>query len=124
LRFKPLKYIFDRENKSWIKKGNVDSEILIDVLANIDNFDVAVIVSGDSDYRALANVLIAKSKKVIFIGFENNMAWELRQMKHLYLNRIRDLVEFGNKKAPEKTGVPLLDLVYGKNHPLSSKKAK
>jgi len=79
LRVKPLKYIFDEEAARWVKKGNVDTEILIDVFANMEKFDVAVIVSGDSDFRALADVLVSRGKKIIFAGFESNMAWELRR---------------------------------------------
>jgi len=33
-----------------------------------------------------------KGKKIIFIGYEENMAWELRQCWHMYINRIRDIV--------------------------------
>ncbi|MDP3785407.1 MAG: NYN domain-containing protein, partial [bacterium] len=120
-RTKPLKYIYDEERKEWIKKGNVDSEVLLDVLDRLEELDVVVIMSGDSDYKALAQTLAKKGKKVLFAGFEDNMAWELRQMKHLYLNRVREAVELGaNKKAPEKTGVPLLSLVYSRQELLSS----
>lgn len=30
-----------------------------------------------------------KGKGIIFIGYEENMAWELRQCKHVYVNRIK-----------------------------------
>ena len=119
IKEKSLKYIFDPQLKRMIKKGNVDTEITIDALVNLKDLDVIVVLSGDSDYKALAEEVLRQRKKIVFIGFEENMAWELRQIKHLYLNRIRDSVDLGNKKAPEKTGVPLLNYLYQKEFNLS-----
>ncbi|MGB9706939.1 MAG: leucine--tRNA ligase, partial [Microgenomates group bacterium] len=119
VKTKPLKYIFDPQMGKTIKKGNVDSEIILDVLETEKDVDLVVIVSGDSHYLSLGKKLLKRSKKVLFVGFEENMAWELRQMKHLYLNRIREKIEFGAKKAPAKTGVPLLDYLYHKELCLS-----
>jgi leucyl-tRNA synthetase family protein len=93
IKTKPLKYIYDHQLKKVVKKGNVDAEILIDALGDVDNYDIAIIVSGDSDYLSLAEKLLERGKKVLFVGFEWNMAWELRQKKHLYLNRIREKIE-------------------------------
>lgn len=30
----------------------------------------------------------------LYHAYEENMAWELRQYWHIYLNRIRDIIEF------------------------------
>ena len=35
------------------------------------------------------SVVYDKKKNILFIGYEENMAWELRQCWHLYLNRIK-----------------------------------
>lgn len=75
----------------FMKKADVDIEITLDVVRNIDNLDVAVVMSGDSDYLELKNyVVYDKKKNILFIGYEENMAWELRQCWHLYLNRIKE----------------------------------
>jgi len=75
------------------KKGNMDVEIVLDVVRNINYLDVVIIVSGDSDFYELKNYAVyEKGKKIIFIGYEENMAWELRQCWHMYINRIRDIV--------------------------------
>jgi len=77
----------------FVKKADVDVEITLDVVRNIDNLDVVIIVSGDSDFLELKNyVLYDKKKNILFIGYEENMAWELRQCWHLYVNRIKDEV--------------------------------
>ena len=48
---KPLKYI---PVKNWfVRKGDVDIEITLDVVRTIDDLDVVMIMSGDSDYYAL-----------------------------------------------------------------------
>ncbi len=74
----------------FMKKGDVDVEIVLDVVRKIDDLDVAIIVSGDSDFYELKNYVVKdKSKNIIFIGYEENMAWELRQCWHIYLNRIK-----------------------------------
>ncbi len=77
----------------FMKKADVDVEITLDVVRNIDNLDVIVILSGDSDFLELKNyVVYDKKKNILFVGYEENMAWELRQCWHLYLNRIKDEV--------------------------------
>ena len=78
----------------FIKKGDMDVEIVLDVVRAIDNLDIAIILSGDSDFYALKNYVAQdKNKKIIFVGYEENMAWELRHCWHLYLNRIKNLIE-------------------------------
>ena len=74
-----------------MKKADVDVEITLDVVRNIDNLDVIIIMSGDSDFLELKNYVIKdKGKNILFMGYEENMAWELRQCWHLYINKIRD----------------------------------
>jgi len=48
-------------------KGNVDAEMVLHTMIELNNFDGAVIVSGDGDFRCLVDYLISqkKIKKVI-----------------------------------------------------------
>ena len=74
----------------FVKKADVDVEITLDVVRNIDDLDVIIVVSGDSDFLELKNYVVEdKKKNILFVGYEENMAWELRQCWHLYLNRIK-----------------------------------
>lgn len=76
------------------KKGNMDVEIVLDIVRTIDNLDVIIVVSGDSDFLELKNYVIKeKMKNILFMGYKENMAWELRLCWHLYINRIRNEVE-------------------------------
>lgn len=91
IRKKPLKYI--KTAKAVVRKGDVDVEIVLDVVRNISKLDTIFIVSGDSDYLELKKwVVKEKKKKIVFVSFESNMAWELRQSWHIYLNRIEKQV--------------------------------
>ena len=75
----------------FMKKADTDVEITLDVVRNIDNLDVIIIMSGDSDFLELKNYAIKdKDKSILFMSYEENMAWELRQCWHLYINRIKD----------------------------------
>lgn len=98
LKTKPLKYI--KVAKTAVRKGDVDVEIVLDVVRNIKKLDVVFIVSGDSDYLELKNWVVKdKKKNIAFIAFEENIAWELRQCWHIYLNRIKKLIELKRKKG-------------------------
>jgi len=86
---KDLKYT--PVNGKFIKKGDVDVEIVLDVVRSIDDLDVVIIISGDSDYLELKNYIIKdKSKNIVFWAFEKNMAWELKYCWHLYLDDFKD----------------------------------
>jgi len=85
IKSKELKYI--PVGKQVVKKGNMDIEIVLDVVRNIDNLDVVIIVSGDSDFFELKKYVVNEKKKIIiFWAFEKNMAWELKYCWHLYLD--------------------------------------
>ena len=43
-------------------KGNVDAELVLQTIIEIDNYDKAVIVSGDGDFYCLVDYLIRKNK--------------------------------------------------------------
>ena len=87
-----LEYI-PLDHKHIIRKGDVDVEIVLDVVRIVDDLDAIIILSGDSDFLELKNYVVHdKRKKIIFLGYEENMAWELRQCWHIYANRIRNIV--------------------------------
>ncbi len=87
---KPLKYI--KLGSKLIKKGDVDVEITLSVVENLDNLDYVLLVSGDSDYLRLKEYTRAAGKEIVFVGYESNMAWEIRQLRHIYLNRIKSFI--------------------------------
>jgi uncharacterized LabA/DUF88 family protein len=56
----------DEKNKQNIK-GNIDADLVLHVMKELNNFDQAVIVSGDGDFYSLIEYLIEihKLKKII-----------------------------------------------------------
>ena len=73
------------------KKADVDMEIALDVVRTINKLDVIIVMSGDSDFLELKNyVVYGERKNIIFVSYEENMAWELRKCWHFYLNGIKD----------------------------------
>ena len=93
IKKKRMKYI-PVEGK-MTKKADVDMEIALDVVRTIEGLDIVIIMSGDSDYLALKNYVVGdKRKNIIFVSYEENMAWELRKCWHFYLNGIKDEIVF------------------------------
>ena len=93
LKKKFLKYV--PVAGKFMKKADVDVEIVLDVVRNIDNIDVVTIMSGDSDLLELKNYVVKdKGKNIIFWAYEKNMAWELKYCWHLYLDDYRKEIGF------------------------------
>ncbi|MBU3925595.1 NYN domain-containing protein [Patescibacteria group bacterium] len=91
LKRKALKYIYFNGHRT--RKGDVDVEITLDVARTIDNLDVILVVSGDSDFLELKNYIVKeKHKQIIFLGYKENLAWELRLCQHIYLNKLKKIV--------------------------------
>ena len=64
LIFKPVLEISREEIKKEVKiKGNVDAELVLHTMIEYRNFDKAIIVSGDGDFRCLVEYL-AEHKKL------------------------------------------------------------
>lgn len=85
----------------FMKKADVDVEIVLDVVRNIEDLDVIIILSGDSDLLELKNYIVNdKRKSIIFWAYEKNMAWELKYCWHLYLDDYRKEIELGQIKPP------------------------
>lgn len=77
----------------FAKKADVDVEITLDVVRTVDQLDLVIIMSGDSDYVALREyVLKDKGKQILFLAFEKNMAWELKYGWHWFFDDIKNQV--------------------------------
>ena len=93
IKTKPLKYT--PVGGKFVKKADFDVEISLDVVRIVGSLDIVVIMSGDSDFLALKNYVVGdKGKKILFISYESNMAWELRRCWHIYLDWIKDEIEY------------------------------
>jgi len=75
---KPLKIIQDQTGRT-IYKSNCDIEIAIDVLLNVNNFDVLILFSGDSDFVYLIKTLQREFQKQIHVfSSRRTISWEIK----------------------------------------------
>ncbi len=80
MRKKELKRIRTSDcNGEFIKeKGNMDVEMTIDMIHHINDYDTAILFSGDADFLAIVNYLKRGGKKVYIVSSKNNLSEELR----------------------------------------------
>jgi len=91
IKSKDLKYI--PIGSQIMKKGNMDVEIVLDVVRTIKNLDVVIIMSGDSDFLELGKYVIKENgKHIIYMSYERSMSWELRKCWHIFLENIKEKI--------------------------------
>ena len=80
VRKKALKRIIIRAASGQMvrEKGNMDVEMAIDAVHHASNYDIAVLLTGDSDFYALVKYLRPKGKKVFIVASKNSISKELR----------------------------------------------
>ena len=89
IKSKELKYI--PIGGQVMKKGNMDVEIILDVVRAIKELEVVIIMSGDSDFLELGKYVVRENKKnLIYMSYEKNMSWELRKCWHIFLEDIKN----------------------------------
>ncbi len=77
VRKKAVKVIKDRETGKEIYKANVDTEMVLDMVNTADNYDVAFLLSGDSDFERCVDLLRSRGKRVFVMSSEGSMSREL-----------------------------------------------
>lgn len=85
LRTKEVKFI--RQSNGTIElKGDLDIEIAIDIFELLDEFDTAVLLSGDSDFAPLVDWLHTKGKEVITISTRPHISRELARASDKFID--------------------------------------
>ena len=107
IKEKPLKYIFDSQLGKEVKKGDIDLEIAVDVVRVLSELDAVIIMSGDSDYLALAQYTHEKGVPTVFMSYKDGMAWELRLGNHLFIERVRGAIDRATKNPDLSAGAAL-----------------
>ena len=84
---KQIKTIFDQDTGTTKKKANLDIEIVLDMFNTIDNYDMAILISGDGDFERALQLLKSRGKRFIVMATPKYIAKELRAVvgKH-YIN--------------------------------------
>lgn len=79
LRLKPTK-IYKELNGENKKKANCDVDMTFDIMRLKDEFDEAVVLSGDGDFAVLLKYLIKIGKKIVILARGERTAKEVRQL--------------------------------------------
>lgn len=77
IRKKPVKTMTDSETGERIYKGNLDTEIVLDMLNTVVNYDVAFLFSGDSDFERAVDLLRSRGKRVYVVTSKRSISREL-----------------------------------------------
>ena len=90
------------ESHGRVIKGNCDAELVLHCMIEFENFDKAVIVSGDGDFYCLAEYL-KKTDKLFKWGIPNKRRFSslLREFNdfHFYVSRLKHLLEYKKREA-------------------------
>lgn len=80
-----------RDTYEW--KGNLDVELTIDVIANLNNFDTLVLMSGDSDFAALLDTAKSQNKRVLVMSTKGHVSKELlERAKYINIKKLKDYI--------------------------------
>ena len=104
LVFKPTLEI--KKQDRIIVKGNVDAELVLHTMIELDNFDKAIIVSGDGDFHCLIEYLDNMGKLLKVLTPNDKYSALLRKFnKNNYLvqvSQLRGKLEYKRKSRPNK----------------------
>lgn len=88
---KQIKTIFDTKTGTQKRKANLDIEIVLDMFNTIENYDMAVLISGDGDFERALMQLRARGKHFMVIATDRFMARELLSVAGRHYIRFEDI---------------------------------
>ncbi|MBN1307208.1 MAG: NYN domain-containing protein [Chitinispirillaceae bacterium] len=77
VRTKRIKTII-QDDGTKKQKANLDIEIAMDLFNTIENYNVAVLFSGDGDFERAIELVRARGKEIYVVSTDNYIASELR----------------------------------------------
>ena len=95
-------------NKDGTKKGNCDAELVLHAMIEYNNYEKAVIVSGDGDFQCLAKYLYENNKLGILLvpnqkKFSALLKYDIFKPYTRFVSDLRFKIEYSrNKKNPRK----------------------
>jgi uncharacterized LabA/DUF88 family protein len=102
VRRRPVKVITDQETGERIIKGNLDTEIVLDMMNTEGNYDVAFLFSGDSDFERAVDLLRSRGKRVYVVSARAQLSRELAYVSDkpiFYLEDHRALLARTDREA-------------------------
>ena len=102
MRLKQLKEIRDSKGKIVLKKANLDIEMVVDMFATQQNYDIAVLFTGDSDFTRAVELLRMNGKQIFVLSTKGHSGIELINASDKFMD-LQDLKEsFLKKEEPAK----------------------
>lgn len=86
-------------------KGNVDAELVLHAMKEFNNYDKAIIVTGDGDFYCLVKYLIEQDKLLKLLIPDRNAFSSLfrKMMTYIeFMNKLRDKLEYKRRKRIKK----------------------
>ena len=77
IRRKKIKTIY-LDDGSTKQKANLDIEIAMDMFNTVDNYDIAVLFSGDGDFERAIELIRARGKEIYVVSTREYVARELQ----------------------------------------------
>jgi uncharacterized LabA/DUF88 family protein len=77
VRKKAVKAIRDQETGERVLKANVDTELVLDLINTAENYDLAFLFSGDSDFERAVDLLRSRGKRVYIVTARQVLSREL-----------------------------------------------
>lgn len=89
---KEVKFIRISKEKS-IPKGNLDVELAVDMVTRYEEYETAVLFSGDGDFAYAVDFIKKKGRRIIVISTRGHVAKELlSRAKYLDLRKLKDRI--------------------------------
>ena len=104
VRRRPVKVIRDEETGERIIKGNLDTEIVLDLMNTAENYDVAFLFSGDSDFERAVELLRSRGKRVYVVSAKRQLSRELAYVADkpiIYLEDHREILARSDRPSAE-----------------------
>jgi uncharacterized LabA/DUF88 family protein len=73
------------------QKANLDIEIVLDMFNTIDNYDMAVLISGDGDFHRALDLLKARGKRYLIMSTKQFIARELIDFAGMHYIDFQDI---------------------------------
>jgi uncharacterized LabA/DUF88 family protein len=102
VRRKAVKAIRDQETGERVLKANVDTELVIDLINTADNYDLAFLFSGDSDFERAVDLLRSRGKRVYIVTSRQTISRELSYVADkpiFFLEDFQDLLTRDDREA-------------------------
>jgi uncharacterized LabA/DUF88 family protein len=103
VRTKALKqYILGDDYKT---KGNLDVEMAVDMLITMDQYEVAILITGDGDFRSAIEVLQSRGIEVIVVSTRKMVSKDLLNIcSYIELEDLKGTIQ-NERSVIEKQGV-------------------